>query len=85
MEDNGTIIDLNKVTRSEFNEFRVRLMSTDIQEKEQANAELISKVVVKWPYDMEVSVENYLNLGLSDSKAIEDKVTQAINNLTKKN
>ena len=91
MSDNGTgpaiLVDLNRVTRREFREFRAKLAKIkeeDIDARESIVADFYVKVISEWPYTDEITADNYLSLGLLDSQRVDEAVTEAVNALTEK-
>jgi hypothetical protein len=76
-------IDLNRVTRRQMVEYRkARSKLTDgldIFDFEN----LSQHVITGWPYG-EVTLENYLDLGLEDAAAVDRAVSDALEDLGKK-
>ena len=92
MSDNGhtkqITVDLNRVTRREFRQFRDRLSKIkedDIDAREEIVSGFYAQVIVEWPYDVEITPDNYLSLGLIDANAVDQAVQSAITAMTEKN
>lgn len=81
--DGAIKVDLNRITRGEFSE----LMDANRAGRltSEATAELVARVVVEWPFEPEISEAGFFELGLLDSRRVEDAVTGALNDLAKKN
>jgi hypothetical protein len=81
--DNGFVIDLNRITKREFRAYLVG--REEIDDKDLWDCErLYLKVIVSWPFDEEISVEGYENLGLTDSIKVDEAVGAALDQLSKK-
>ena len=84
MSDNGhtsqIVVDLNKITRRQFREFRQELEKAgdDTEAREIALADFYVKVIDTWPYG-EISTDAYFNLGLLDAREVDEAVNNAIN------
>lgn len=69
------IIDLNRITKAEFEGFVIK---PNGKLTDEDTAYLISKVVVSWPYEAEISEAGFFDLPLLDSLEVENRVTEAM-------
>lgn len=81
----GITIDLNRVTRLMFREFIRQLGEVGENGGDELTGDFIERVVTAWPFEGEISKDAYLNLGLLDSKRVDDALQQAMEIITKKN
>lgn len=83
MSNNGFNIDLNRISKRDF---RAYLVGRDqAEDKDLWDAEMLyEKVIISWPYDEPVTVEGYQNLGLTDALAVDNAVSEALQQLGKK-
>lgn len=84
--DNGVVVDLNRITRREFRQFRNELKEIpgdDIDRREEITAGFYAKVISEWPHGP-VSAERYLELGLKDAAEVDRVVGEAMELLSEK-
>lgn len=88
MEDQKQIIvDMNRVTRREFRQFRNDLKAIpedQVEQREEVMAGFYGKVVVSWPFEVPVSPEGYLSLGMLDARRVDEAVSGAISEISEK-
>lgn len=92
MSDNGhtskIIVDLNRVTRTEFRQFRKDLAGIedgDMDAREIVVSAFYAKVVASWPFEAELTPESYLALGLLDASKVDQAVNEAVTAISEKN
>ena len=76
-------IDLNRISRAWYRDWTERL-KTEEGDKDELSAEIVAKVVVRWPYEQPVSEDGYKNLGLADSIAVDRALSDALESISKK-
>lgn len=81
---NGIVIDLNRITRREFRKWTKQLDATDDhEERDELTAKLAAQVITRWPYG-DVSADGYLDLGMADSQLVDQALTEALSDISKK-
>lgn len=74
----GIIVDISRAIPGEMTELWVAGQKGHLTEAEYARyAEFTARVVIAWPFDVPISAENYLDLGLMDTRAVDDAVKEA--------
>ena len=77
-------IDLNRITRRDFRQFTDSMKDAEGLEQDKLTGEMIEKVVTKWPFDKEITADNYLDLPLGDSQIVDRALTNAFSELGEK-
>ncbi len=81
-EHDGFVIDLNRLTRQEYNDWRRGRKDTDEIEKDLFDAKhMLEKVIVEWPFPQPVTLDGYMALGFADSLVVDRMVGKAVNEL----
>jgi hypothetical protein len=80
-------IDLNRVTRREFRGYINSLLAVDelTDEADLLTGEIISKVIISWPYEQPITQDGYMDLGLQDSKDVDVALKEALGFVAEKN
>jgi hypothetical protein len=79
----GFVIDLNRITKRQFRDYLAGREQAD--NKDLYDAEyLYVHVIVKWPFDMPISLESYQDLGLMDALKVDNAVSEALTQLGQK-
>ena len=82
------IIDANLISRRDFmrltSEINAAIEATDMQKSDRLSGELIEKLVIQWPFGEIISVDAYLDLGLLDSKRVDDALAKVMSDITQK-
>lgn len=76
-------VDLNRITRKEFSEIVEKYQVGEM--KDEDTARLVEKVVIEWDYDQPITADGFGELGLLDSREVEQAVIDALDELSKKN
>ena len=76
-------IDLNRVTRRQLVEYRKQRAKLTEGHDVFDFENLSRHVITEWPYG-EVTLENYLDLGLEDAAHVDHEVSAALEDLGKK-
>jgi hypothetical protein len=78
-------IDINRVSRIEFNAF-MRLVNSETDEAklDQATGEFAEKVITAWPFEQEITQANYVKMGVIDMQRVDDALLQAVAVVLKK-
>lgn len=81
-EHAGFVVDLNRLTRQEYNEWRRGRIDVDDIERDAFDVRhMLEKVVVKWPFPQPVTLDGYMALGFADSLVVDRMVGQAVSEL----
>jgi hypothetical protein len=81
-EKDGFAIDLNRMTRQEYNDWRKGRKDLDDAQRDSYDAErMLAHVVVKWPFDKPLTLKGYMALGFADSLMVDRMVGEAIEQL----
>lgn len=84
----GFTIDANRISRLRFMQLTAEMdaarASNDLLKVVQLQAEMIEAMVVAWPFSGVISVKNYLDLGLVDSRRVDAALDQAMEDIAKK-
>jgi hypothetical protein len=75
---NKIVFDLNRISRAEF---AALTPQENGRLSDEDTATLVATVVTSWPYDEEISEEGFFDLPLIESRVVEDKLTEAIQNI----
>ena len=80
-------IDLNRITRREFRGYINTLLAANenTDEADLLTGELIEKVVTSWPFDNPITQDGYMDLGLQDSKSVDEALKAALGFVAEKN
>ena len=80
-------IDLNRITRREFRGYVNALLAVDelTDGADLLTGELIEKVIISWPYDNPITQDGYMDLGLQDSKSVDEALKDALGFVAEKN
>lgn len=78
-------VDINRVGRVEFNEFwKAVNAETDEAKQNEITGELVAKVVTRWPFDVAISKESYVKLGVLDMQQVDNALLEAVALIFKK-
>lgn len=73
------IVDLSRAIPGETTELWLSFQDGRVtEEKQNKLAEFTARVVTGWPFDVPISAENYLNLGIMDARAVDEAVSKAV-------
>lgn len=72
------VFDLNRISRAEF---AALTPQENGRLSDEDTASLVATVVTSWPYDAEISEDGFFDLPLVESRVVEDRLTQAINEI----
>ena len=80
-------IDLNRITRRQFRGYVNALLAVDetTDEADLLTGEIIERVVISWPYEQPISQDGYMDLGLQDSKNVDEALRDALGFVAEKN
>ena len=80
-------IDLNRITRREFRGYINTLLAANenTDEADLLTGELIEKLVISWPFDNPITQDGYMDLGLQDSKSVDEALKTALGFVAEKN
>ena len=80
-------IDLNRITRRQFRAYVNSLMAADdlTEDADLLTGDLVSQVVISWPYEQPITQDGYLDLGLQDSKDVDIALKDALGFVAEKN
>lgn len=80
-------IDLNKITRREFREFIRAIIEANefTEEADLLTGDLASKVITGWPYEQPITQEGYMELGLADSRNVDEALKKSLGLVAEKN
>jgi hypothetical protein len=77
-------IDINRVTRREFNEFWKLVTQAGDGSEDDLTGDFVEKVVTHWPFEQSINRAGYLALGVLDMQRVDDALLQAISIVIKK-
>ena len=82
----GITLDANRISRREFMRLTMAMdEAPNVVLRDQLTAELATKIVTSWPFGDTITIDAYLDLGLMDSKRVDQALTQLMEDIAKKN
>lgn len=84
----GITIDANRISRRKFVELTSAIGqaadSDNANLRDELTGELVEKIVTYWPFEAPISRDGYLDLGLLDSRQVDNAVMEFMQGLGQK-
>lgn len=77
-------IDINRVTRREFNDFWRLVTQAGDGSEDELTGDFVERVVIHWPFEQDINRAGYMALGVLDMQQVDDALLQAIAIVVKK-
>lgn len=88
VEIDGILIDANRISRRVFVALTEAIGKATAEDnailRDELTGDLIAAIVIHWPFDKPVSKDSYLDLGLLDSRRVDQAITEFMAGLSEK-